>query len=135
MGVHYNADVASRIPVVYRLRLLFFYWVRVIGYALFVSLIAVMGVVVYDRSVRVEPVEVTVELGGLLKLAVWILPLMLATLGHWIGVTLHLLFHRSETPLFQNGGWSVPALALTGWILTIVASGALGIVLYLAGGQ
>jgi len=126
--------VASRIPTAYRFRLLFFFWSRVIGYALFVSVVAVTGVVVFERFVRASPLDGEVQTGNLTRLVGWLLLLMLTTAGYWIGVLLYSLFHRSETPLFLNGGWSIPALSLFSWVVTILASGALAAVLYFAGG-
>jgi hypothetical protein len=126
--------VTSRIPIAYRLRLLFFFWRRAIGYALFVSIIAVIGVVVFERLVRVSPLEGEIYTGNLVKLVGWLLLLMLATVGYWIGALMYTLFHRSETPLFLNGGWSIAALSLVGWVVTILASGALASVIYFAGG-
>jgi hypothetical protein len=59
----------------------------------------------------------------MLRLFAWLLPVILATIGHWLGVLIHIWFHNAETPLFLNAGWSPRALALSSWLLTLVSSG------------
>ena len=101
----------------------------------FLSIIAAVGMTVLGAPTLPtnESVESVDAVRSGVQTTLWIVAVIIPTIGHWLGVLLYNLFHRSEVPLFQNGGWSPAGLALSGWPLTIVVAALYAGVLLVAG--
>ena len=109
----------------YRLRLLLYYWRRVLAYGFTVSLlggIALTAVGLATTDVAALTID---QMTSNLVAGVTVVPLLLAAVGHWPGVLLYRLFHGSEMPLFLNGGWGPNRLAFASWALTVATGGLL----------
>lgn len=61
------------------------------------------------------------------RLAVVLAGVLIATLGHWLGVTVMRLAHAREAPFYEAGGWHGSTLAFASWPLSMLA-GAIVIV-------
>jgi hypothetical protein len=101
-------------------------------FTVFFSVIAAAAIAAFNATTAPADAAVEAARGGV-QTTLWIVAVMIPTVGHWLGVLLSNLFHRSEMPLFQNGGWSPTGLALSSWPLTILIGAVYAGVLLLVG--
>ena len=104
-------------------------------YTAFLSLIAALGMTVVNGAALPSSESIEAADGGRsgAQTTLWMVAAIIPSIGHWLGVLLYNLFHRSEVPLFQNGGWSPASLAFSAWPLTIALAALYTGVLLLAG--
>jgi len=128
--------VSSAIPLSHRLRLLWVYARLVLLYNVLISVFGAVALVVVGATglldVVVSPIlgdPASVELPGLdsLRTIVGVGGVLIATVGHWLGVLVTSLIHHRELPLYRSGGWGRAELTLVSWVVSL-AAGVLALV-------
>ena len=126
----------SAIPLSHRLRLLWVYARLVLLYNAAISVFGAVALVVVGATglldVVVSPIlgdPASVQLPGVdsVRTIVGVGGVLVATIGHWLGVLVTSLIHHREQPLYRAGGWGRVELMFVSWIVSL-AAGVLALV-------
>lgn len=120
----------SAIPLSHRLRLLWVYARLVLLYNVAISIFGAVALVIVGATglldVVVSPIlgdAASVELPGLdsVRTIAGVSGVLVATVGHWLGVLVTSLVHHREEPLYRAGGWGRVELMFVSWPIAVVA--------------